>query len=130
MAVPPYPAMTVATWFISQAKAGEEEPSRQKLHELVGRAQGHYLARYGRPLLAEPMPAWPPGGPVPSDEHAVKASGVSAAGPGDHDAFTGPGVDLTTASFLGEVWDSYGGCFAHVKLVLPAARRQLPVGGS
>jgi uncharacterized phage-associated protein len=123
MAVPPYPAITIATWFISQAKAGEEEPSRQQLHKLIGRAQGHYLARYGRPLLAEPMPAWPPGGPVPPDEHTVRASGVSPAGPGDNDAFTGPGVDLTTASFLDEVWDSYGGCFANVKLVLPAAGR-------
>jgi len=129
MAVPPYPAMTIATWFISQAKAGEEEPSSQELHKLVGRAQGHYLARYGRPLLAEPMPAGPAGGLVPPDEHAVRASGVSAAGPGD-DAFTGHSVDLATASFLGEVWDSYGGCFADVKLVFPAARRHLPVGGA
>jgi uncharacterized phage-associated protein len=129
MAVPPYPAMTIATWFISQAKAGEQEPSSQKLHKLVGRAQGHYLARYGRPLLAESMPAWPPGGPVPSGEHAAKASQVSPAGPEDDDAFTGHGVDMATASFLSEVWDGYGGCFADVKLVFPAARRQLPVGG-
>jgi uncharacterized phage-associated protein len=130
MGVPPYPAITIAAWFISQAKAGEEEPSSQKVHTLIGRAQSHYRARYGRPLLAEPMPVWPPGGPVPSDEHAVKASGASPAGPGDNEVSTGPGVDLATASFLGEVWDSYGGCFAEVKLVIPAACRQLPVGGA
>ena len=122
MAVPPYPAETIATWFISQAKAGAEEPSRQTLHKLIGRAQGHYLARYGRPLLAEPTPAWPPGGLVPSDDHAARASGVSAAGPGDDDASTGPGVDRATACFLGEVWDGYGGCFPDVKLVNPAGR--------
>jgi uncharacterized phage-associated protein len=127
MGVPPYPATTIAAWFISQAKAGEEEPSSPKLHKLVGRAQSHYLARYGRPLLTEPMPAWPPGGPTPSGE---KASGISTAGPGNDGASTGHGVDPATASFLGEVWDSYGGCFADVKLVIPAARRQLPVGGA
>jgi len=68
-------------------------------------------------------------GLVPSDEHAVKASGVSATGPGDDDASAGHSVDLATASFLGEVWDSYGGCFADVKLVFPA-RQHLPVGGA
>jgi hypothetical protein len=114
--------MTIATWFISQAKAGEEEPSGQQLHKLIGRAQSHYLARYGRPLLAGPVP---PGDPVPPDGHAVKASG-----PGHDGASTGHGVDLATASFLGEVWDGYGGCFADVKLVMPATRRQLPVGGA
>ena len=130
MGVPPYPAATIAAWFISQAKAGEEEPSSQQIHKLIGRAQGHYQARYGRPLLAEPMPASPPGDPVPSGDHVVKAAGAAAAGQGDDDAFTGHGVDLATASFLGEVWDGYGGCFADVKLVMPATRRQLPVGGA
>jgi len=130
MGVPPYPAATIAAWFISQAKAGEEEPSSQQIHKLIGRAQGHYQARYGRPLLAGPMPASPPGGPVPPGQNAVKASGVIPAGPGDDDKFSGHGVDLATASFLGEVWDSYGGCFADVKLVTPATRRQMPVGGA
>ena len=69
-------------------------------------------------------------GQIPSDEHAVKASGASPAGPGDNDVSTEHGVDLATASFLGEVWDSYGGCFAGVKLVIPAACRPLPVGGA
>ena len=126
----PYPAMTIAAWFISQAKAGEEEPSSQKVHTLIGRAQSHYRARYGRPLLAEPMPAGPPGRLVAPDGHAVAAAGASPAGPGNDGAATGPGVDLATASFLGEVWDSYGGCFADVKLVIPATRRQLPVSGA
>jgi len=130
MAVPPYPARDIANWFISQAKAEEEEPSSQQVHKLIGRAQSHYRARYGRPLLAEPIPVWPPGGPVPSGEHAVNASGASPAGPGGDGASTGHGVDRATASFLGEVWDSYGGCFADVKLVIPADCRQLPVGGA
>jgi hypothetical protein len=55
---------------------------------------------------------------------------ASPAGPGDNDVSTEHGVDLATASFLGEVWDSYGGCFAEVKLVIPAACRPLPVGGA
>jgi hypothetical protein len=51
---------------------------------------------------------------------------ADTAGPEDDGAFTGHDVDPATASFLGEIWDTYGGCFADVKLVIPAARRHLP----
>jgi len=106
----PYPATSIATWFISQASAGEQDPSSVKLDTLLGRAQGHYRARYGRPLLAEPVPVQPAG-----------TSAAGPAGPGDGDAASGHDIDPATASFLGEVWDSYGGFFAGVKLVIPAA---------
>jgi uncharacterized phage-associated protein len=122
MGMPPYPAMTIARWFMSWAEAGEQELSSLRLDKLLSRAQRHYLARYGRPLLAPPMPAWPPGGPVmPPTGHAAQA-----AGPADDHAHTRPDVDPATAGFLGEVWDSYGGCFAEVKLVIPATHQHLP----
>jgi len=122
MGVPPYPAMTIATWFISRASAAEQEPSSLRLHLLLGRAQGHYRARYGRPLLAEPPSVHPPGGPVarPAGPTA-STSGARLTGPGAGDVVTGHDIDPATASFLGEVWDSYGGRFADVKLVIPAA---------
>lgn len=122
MGVPPYPAITITKWFISWAEAGEEELSSLKLHQLLSRAQRHYLARYGRSLLIQPHG----GPPAPQAGHAVTASGACITRPGNSDAFTGHDVDPATASFLGEVWDTYGGCFADVKLVIPASRRQLP----
>jgi uncharacterized phage-associated protein len=122
MGVPPYPAMTITKWFILWAGAGEEELSSLKLHQLLSRAQRHYLARYGRSLLIQPH-----GGPVvPQAGHAVKISGACLTGPGNDDASDEHDVDPATASFLGEIWDTYGGGFADVKLVIPAGRRQLP----
>jgi uncharacterized phage-associated protein len=120
MDVPPYPATAIATWFISRASAGEPEPSSLKLHTLVGRAQGHYLARYGRALLAEPAPAYHSGGPEQPAVPAASTSGARLTGPQAVDAMAGHDIDPATASFLGEVWDGYGGRFADVKLVIPA----------
>ena len=122
MGVPPYPATTITEWFISWAKAGDEELSSRKLQQLLSRAQRHYLARYGRSLLIQPH-----GGPVaPQAGHTATTSGACLTGPGNDDTFTGHDVDPATASFLGEVWDTYGSCFADVKLVIPANRRRLP----
>jgi hypothetical protein len=122
MGVPPYPAMTITKWFISWAGAGEQELSSPKLHQLLSCAQRHYLARYGCSLLIQPH-----GAPVALQaEQAVAPFGVCLTGPGNDDAFTGHDVDPVTARFLGEVWDTYGGCFADVKLVIPAGRRRLP----
>jgi uncharacterized phage-associated protein len=136
MGMPPYPARTIAKWFISWAEAGEQELSSLRLQKLLSRAQRHYLARYGRSLLVEPMPAWSPGGPVvPQIDGEVQAA-VAA----DDDAYTRHDVDPATAGFLGEVWDTYGGRFAEVRLVIPAThqylhgtsphRDQVPVGGT
>ena len=136
MGMPPYPAMTIAKWFISRAEAGEQELSSLRLEKLLSRAQRHYLARYSRSLLVQPMPAWSPG------DRVVPQTGraVQAAGPADDDAYTRHDVDPATAGFLGEVWDTYGGCFADVRLVIPAThqhlhgtsphRDQVPVGGT
>ena len=122
MGVPPYPAITITKWFIWWAEAGNEELSSRKLDTLLSRAQRHYLARYGRSLLIQPHD-----GPVaPQAGDTVTASGACLTGPGNDDASTGHDVDPATASFLGEVWDTYGGCFADVKLVIPVSSRQLP----
>jgi uncharacterized phage-associated protein len=137
MGMPPYPATTIAKWFISCAEAGEQELSSPKLEKLLSRAERHYLARYGRSLLVQPMPAWPAGGPVmPQPGRAVPASGAWPTGAADGDATIRHDVDPATAGFLAEVWDTYGGCFADVRLVIPAThktalnRDQVPVGGT
>ena len=126
MGMPPYPATTIEKWFISWAEAGEQELSSPRLEKLLSRAERHYLARYGRSLLVQPMPAGSSGGPVmPQPGRAVQTSGARPAGPADDDAPTRHDVDPATAGFLGEVWDTYGGCFADVRLVIPATHRQL-----
>ena len=89
--------MTIAAWFISQAKAGQEEPSSQKVRTLIGRAQSHYRARYGRPLLAEPMPVCAcPAARCRRTNTQVKASVVPPSRPArrDNDVSTEHGVDL------------------------------------
>ena len=141
MGMPPYPATTIAKCFISWAEADEQELPSPKLEKLLSRAERHYLARYGRSLLVQPMPARSPGGPVmPQTGRAVQTSGTDPAGAADDDAYTRHDVDPATAGFLGEVWDTYGGCFADVRLVIPAAgqhlhrtapnRDQVPAGGA
>jgi len=107
-------------------RSGKQELSSPKLQQLLSRAERHYLARYGRSLLVRPMPERSPGGPVmPQADHAVQTVGAWPAGPADDDAYTGHEVDSATAGFLGEVWHTYGGCFADVILVIPAAHQHL-----
>ena len=116
MGVPPYPAMTIATWFISRASAAEQEPSSLRLHMLLGRAQGHYRARYGRPLLAEPVSVYPPGGPAARPAGpAASTSGARLTGPAP--ATRSPGTTSTPPppASSARLWDSYGGRFADVK---------------
>ena len=109
MAAPPYPAMTIAKWFIAWAEAEEEELSNMKLQKLLYYAQGHHLARYGKPLFAEPMQAWSHGPVVPHVYRAFMAFGPNPIQLPDSDPFTWAEVDPATTEFLGEVWNTYGG---------------------
>jgi uncharacterized phage-associated protein len=109
MDAPPYPAMTVAKWFIAWAEAEEEELSNLKLQKLLYYAQGHHLARYGRPLFKEQMQAWSHGPVVPHVYQEFKTFGASPLELADDDPFTWDKVDPATTEFLGEVWNTYGG---------------------
>jgi uncharacterized phage-associated protein len=124
MGMPPYPATTIAKWFISWAEAGEQELSSPQLDKLLSRAERHYLARYGRLLLIQPMPARSPGPGMPQPGRAVQTADWPAGAAGD-DTGIRHDVDPATAGFLGEVWDTYGGCFADVRLVIPATHQHL-----
>ena len=70
-----YSAKDIANFFISLYKYDEEHPTNLKLNKLVYYAQGHSLARNGRPLFDEEIEAWPFGPVVPSVYHTFKVCG-------------------------------------------------------
>jgi uncharacterized phage-associated protein len=106
---PPYPATTVAKWFIAWAEAEEEELSNLKLQKLLYYAQGHHLARYERPLFTDDVQAWSHGPVVPEVYHEYKRFGSAPIVLPDDDPFTWEEVDPGTTEFLSQVWNTYGG---------------------
>jgi len=109
MATPPYPAMTIARWFIAWAQADGEELSNMKLQKLLYYAQGHYLARHHAPLFAEPMQAWSHGPVVPKVYRAFSNFGSATIELEASDSFRWSDVDAATSEFLSMVWNTYGG---------------------
>jgi uncharacterized phage-associated protein len=106
---PPYPALTIAKWFIAWAEAEDEELSNLKLQKLLYYAQGYHLARYGRPLFREQVQAWSHGPVVPEVYRAFKDFGANPLALRESHNFNWQDVDADTARFLGEVWNTYGG---------------------
>ena len=109
MTAAPYSAMTIAKWFIAWAEAEEEELSNLKLQKLLYYAQGHHLARYGRPLFNDQMQAWSHGPVVPNVYGTFKKFASNPIRLPEADPFTWDDVDPDTADFLGQVWNTYGG---------------------
>src|SRR5580693_2299753 len=72
---PPYPALTIAKWFIAWAEAEDEELSNLKLQKLLYYAQGHYLAESGRSLFTDQLQAWSHGPVVPQVYYEYKDNG-------------------------------------------------------
>lgn len=105
----PYSALTIAKWFIAWAEAEDDELSNLKLQKLLYYAQGHYLARYGRPLFKDELQAWSHGPVVPEVYHVFKESGSAPIVLDVNDPFTWDRVTDEDAEFLGEVWNTYGG---------------------
>ena len=68
----PYPALTIAKWFIAWAEAEREELSNLKLQKLLYYAQGHHLAEQHRLLFPDEIQAWSHGPVVPEVYHAVQ----------------------------------------------------------
>jgi uncharacterized phage-associated protein len=107
--VAPYPALTIAKWFIAWAEAEGEELSNLKLQKLLYYAQGHYLAERRQPLFCDEIQAWSHGPVVPQVYHEYKNFGSANITLPDTDPFTWEEVDAETAEFLGKVWNTYGG---------------------
>lgn len=109
MSAPPYPALTIAKWFVAWAEAEEEDLSNLKLQKLLYYAQGHYLARYNAPLFEDEIQAWVHGPVVAPVYQAFKSFGAASVALEDSDPFEWEDVDPATTEFLGEVWNTYGG---------------------
>lgn len=109
MGAPPYPAITIAKWFIAWAEAEDEELSNMKLQKLLYYSQGHHVARSGVPLFDEPIQAWSHGPVVPEVYRAFKKHGASPIELRRDDPFTWDMVDKGTSKFLSKVWNTYGG---------------------
>jgi uncharacterized phage-associated protein len=107
--VPPYPAQTVAKWFIAWAEAEGEELSNLKLQKLLYYAQGHFLAERQRLLFSDQIQAWSHGPVVPDVYHEYKACGSSTIELSQDDPFTWDDLDRETAELLSKVWNTYGG---------------------
>jgi uncharacterized phage-associated protein len=109
---PPYPALTVAKWFIAWAEAEGEELSNLRLQKLLYYAQGHYLAERHQPLFRDPIQAWSHGPVIPPIYHEYKRFGSSSIELPESDPFDWDHVDEDTTEFLGRVWNTYGGLSA------------------
>ncbi|MEE2058276.1 Panacea domain-containing protein [Rhodococcus artemisiae] len=103
-----YSASTIAKWFVAWAD-DEDALTNMKLQKLLYYAQGHHLARYGRPLFDDEIQAWSHGPVVPSVYRQFKRFGAAPLELRDEDAFSWDDVDSETADYLGQVWNSYGG---------------------
>jgi uncharacterized phage-associated protein len=102
-----YSALTVANYFIAKAlvEGGQIDPL--KLQKLIYFANGWHLAKYGTPLIREPIHAWKYGPVVESVYHAFKHYG------GQRITATGSEPDETieaqqTRELLDEVWKHFG----------------------
>jgi uncharacterized phage-associated protein len=105
----PYPAQTVAKWFIAWAEAEGEELSNLKLQKLLYYAQGHFSAERQRLLFSDQIQAWSHGPVVPDVYHEYKGCGSSTIELSQDDPFTWDEVDRETAELLSKVWNTYGG---------------------
>jgi len=109
-------AKDVAEWFINWA-ASEEESSdltNMKLQKVLYYAQGHHLARYGKPLFSDQIEAWSHGPVIASVYGSYKDAGgnpvISKDPDFNWDNFTGE-----QHNYLATIWNSYGG-FTAAKL--------------
>ncbi|MBO9522132.1 MAG: SocA family protein [Nocardioidaceae bacterium] len=105
-------ARDIANWFLAWADELEGDDAgltNLKLQKLLYYAQGHYLARSGTALFADPIEAWAHGPVVKSEYHRLKLYGngaidVDNAIPEDFDWDTFRDVE----DHLIRVWNSYG----------------------
>ncbi|MBV9140098.1 MAG: SocA family protein [Pseudonocardiales bacterium] len=103
-----YQAMTVAKWFIAWAEAEDADLSNLKLQKLLYYAQGHHLARTGKPLFRETIEAWSHGPVVPEVYRAFKDFGSSDIRLPDSDTFMWDQIDAEATDLLILIWNTYG----------------------
>lgn len=114
----PYPSLAVANYFIEQANSRfGRSLDPLKLQKLIYFAHGWNLAISGRPLINEPVEAWPYGPVIPSVYHEFKAYGrddidlpayIYDYVSGDRIKPAVPEEDRTTLDLLDRIWKTYG----------------------
>lgn len=105
---PPYPAMTVAKWFIAFGEVEEGDVSNLKLQKLLYYAQGEYLVESDDPLFDEDIQAWSHGPVVPVVYHAYKDAGAGVLELPEDDPWSWDRIDEDTTQFLIDVWERFG----------------------
>lgn len=105
---PPYPAATIAKWFVAYAQADEADVSNLKIQKLLYYAQGHHLAETGAPLFNDPIEAWSHGPVVRSVYREFKSFGSGDVQLAKGDPFRWEDVDEPTTNLLIQVWETYG----------------------
>lgn len=90
---PPYPALTIAKWFVAWAGVNDADLSNLKLQKLLYYAQGYHLARLCQPLFLESLQAWAHGPVVESVYHRFKVFGSSDLSLAGEDNFEWGNVD-------------------------------------
>jgi uncharacterized phage-associated protein len=103
-----YTAHQIAEWFINWAISDDDDQGEDltnlKVQKLLYYAQGHYLARYGKPLFSNKIEAWAHGPVVPAIYAEMKYSKSLKPSP-DYDWSV---IDRDTTEFLAGIWDAYG----------------------
>lgn len=105
---PPYPALTIAKWFVAWAAANEADLSNLKLQKLLYYAQGYHLGRFGVPLFKDGIQAWSHGPVVLKAYDEFKKFGSSDLSLATDDEFDWPQVDEKSTQFLIQIWDQLG----------------------
>lgn len=104
-----YRALDIAEWFLAWAEDADADISNLKLQKLLYYAQGHYLARFGRPLFSDEIQAWAHGPVIPDLYHSFKGYG---RGPIDSAQVVRRGFSWDdykdVEQFLMDIWDRYG----------------------
>lgn len=104
-----YTAMQIAEWFIAWSEFESESSgiTNLKLQKLLYFAQGHFLAKFDRPLFSDAIQAWEHGPVVPSVYHAFKSFKAKPIVWDDEVDFED--FDDRTNTFLASVWHTFGG---------------------
>jgi uncharacterized phage-associated protein len=104
-----YRAIIIAKWLVEWGSLQGDELTNMKLQKLLYYAQGQFLARYGRPLFADPVEAWSHGPVVPEVYREFRHFGSSPIELTEEDAFSWDDVSPAISDFLSIVWNTYGG---------------------
>jgi uncharacterized phage-associated protein len=98
----------VASFFIDWANKSEEEHMTNLwLNKLLFFSQGHFLARYGKPLFTDPIEAWKYGPVVPSVYRKYSVCGRNPISAAD-DTYDPAKFTLEERTLLADVLREYG----------------------